>query len=61
MHIFSCVDSVQKIVEALIEANGHKRVIALSSSYGKDIIPRLAGKYGANPISEVVQVIVCLS
>lgn len=55
------MDSVQKIVEALIEANGHKRVIALSSSYGKDIIPRLAGKYGANPISEVVQVIVCLS
>ena len=43
--IFRCADSVQKIAENLISANGYKRVIGLSSSFGKDVIPRLAGKY----------------
>lgn len=38
-------DSVQSAVEEAIKKNGYKRVIGLSSSYGKDVIPRIAGKF----------------
>lgn len=54
----SCADTVQKIAEELISSNGYKRVVGLSSSYGKDIVPRLAGKYGVQPITEVIEIVV---
>lgn len=54
----SCADTVQKLAEGLISSNGYKRVVGLSSSYGKDIVPRLAGKYGVQPITEVIEIVV---
>lgn len=33
-------------------------MIGLASSYGKDVIPRIAGKYGIQPISDIIEIIV---
>lgn len=41
-----------------MEKHTYKYVIGLSSSYGRDIIPRLAGKYDSQPVSDITQIIV---
>ena len=33
-------------------------MIGLASSYGKDVIPRISGKYGIQPISDIIEIIV---
>jgi electron transfer flavoprotein alpha subunit len=48
-------------VEGLITKNQYKRVMALSSSFGKDTIPRIAGKYEVQPIGDIIEIIVPLN
>lgn len=43
--IFRTADVIGNLVENLITKNGYKRFLGLSSSIGKDVIPRVAGKY----------------
>lgn len=43
--IFSTADVIGNLVENLITKNGYKRFLGLSSSIGKDVIPRVAGKF----------------
>ena len=33
-----------------------KYVVGLSSSFGKDVIPRIAAKFDSQPISDVIEV-----
>jgi hypothetical protein len=42
------------IIKNLIEKYKYKNVVGLSSSYGKDVIPRVAGYYSSQPISDII-------
>ena len=42
----------------LQEEHKYKRVIGLNSSYGKDVIPRIAGQYGVQPITDIIDIVV---
>lgn len=59
--LYSLSENLESVVKQLIEKNKYKNVIALSSSIGKDIIPRVAASYDCQPISDVTEVIVIKS
>ena len=42
----------------LIGKGGYKNVVGLSSSIGKDVIPRVAGYVAAQPIGDITEVVV---
>lgn len=42
----------------LIDKNKYKNVVALSSSLGKDVIPRVAANYDCQPIGDITEVVV---
>lgn len=42
----------------LIGKGGYKNVIGLSSSLGKDVIPRISGYFASQPISDITEIIV---
>ena len=54
-------DSVHSVVDEAINKNGYKRVIALNSSFGKDLIPRVAGKHQTKPITDIIDIVVIFS
>jgi hypothetical protein len=37
-----------------VNKGGYKNVIGLSTSLGKDVIPRVAGFFASQPISDVI-------
>lgn len=49
---------VENVVSGLISKYKYKRVVGLASSFGKDTIPRIAGKYDAQPIGDVTDIVV---
>lgn len=51
-------DVVESAMTGLIAKNAYKRVIGLASSFGKDVIPRVAGKHGAQAISDITEFVV---
>jgi hypothetical protein len=46
-------EEIGSIVKELVSKGGYKNVIGLSSSIGKDVIPRVAGLYAAQPIGDI--------
>ena len=46
------------ITRNLLAKGGYNNLIGLSSSIGKDIVPRVAGYFDAQPISDVIEVVV---
>ena len=54
----SVTEDVTNIARELLKKGVYKNVIGLSSSTGKDIIPRLSGYNQAQPISDIIQVVV---
>ena len=42
------------VAKNLIEKNGYDKVIALSSSFGKDVIPRIGGLMDLQAITDVI-------
>ena len=44
------------VAKNLIEKNGYDKVIALSSSFGKDVIPRIGGLMDLQAITDVIQI-----
>ena len=47
-------DVVANVVGQLCEKYKYKNVVGLSSSLGKDVIPRIAGKFVSQPITDVL-------
>jgi hypothetical protein len=45
----------------MVSKGGYKNIVGLSSSLGKDIIPRIAGFFASQPISDVIEVVVFYS
>lgn len=50
-------DSVARITKALVEKNGYTSVIAATTAFGKDVIPRLGGLLDVQPITDVIEII----
>jgi len=51
-------DVVQAALAKLIKDNKYTHVVVSGSSFGKDILPRLAASFDCQPISEVIDVLV---
>lgn len=51
-------ENLEAVVRQLIDQNKYKNVVALSSSLGKDVIPRVAASYDCQPIGDITEVIV---
>lgn len=49
-------DIVTTIVGQLHEKHKYNNIVGLGSSFGKDVIPRIAGKYVSQPITDVIEV-----
>jgi electron transfer flavoprotein alpha subunit len=47
---------VSNVVAQLHSKHNYKNIVGLGSSFGKDVIPRLAGKYVSQPITDIVEV-----
>jgi electron transfer flavoprotein alpha subunit len=50
-------DVVANVVGQLCDKYKYKNVVGLSSSLGKDVIPRIAGKFVSQPITDVLEVL----
>lgn len=48
--------SMATIAEGLVKDNGYKQVVAATSSFGKDVIPRLGGLLDLQAITDVVDI-----
>ena len=44
-------------MKEIIQKNGYDKVIASTSAFGKDVIPRLGGLLDSQPITDVIQVL----
>lgn len=44
------------ISKGLIEKAGHDKVIAASSSFGKDVIPRIGGLMDLQAITDIIEI-----
>lgn len=49
-------DVLARILAKLQEQNHYKRIIASASNFSKDIIPRLGGILGVQPVSEITKI-----
>ena len=41
-------------MKEIIQKNGYDKVIASTSAFGKDVIPRLGGLLDSQPITDVI-------
>lgn len=49
-------DAVARVVKNLIETKGYDKVLAASSTFGKDVIPRVGGMIDSQPITDVIEI-----
>jgi electron transfer flavoprotein alpha subunit len=40
----------------LISSSGYKNVVGATTSLGKDIIPRVAGYFSSQPITDIIEI-----
>jgi len=50
-------DKVSQTVKDVVEKGGYDKIVASTSAFGKDVIPRLGGLLDSQPITDVIQVI----
>jgi electron transfer flavoprotein alpha subunit len=55
--VYSYGDKVSQTVKDVVQKGGYDKVIAATSAFGKDVIPRLGGLLDSQPITDVIQVI----
>ena len=55
--MFRYGDKVSQTVKDVVQKGGYDKVIAATSAFGKDVIPRLGGLLDSQPITDVIQVI----
>lgn len=54
-------DSVAQLVRDLTLKGGYDKVVSSSSAFGKDLVPRVGGLLDVQPITDITQIIVCIS
>jgi electron transfer flavoprotein alpha subunit len=60
MIVCRIAEEITYIMKDLIGKGGYKNIVGLSSSLGKDVIPRISGYFSSQPISDITEVIVFL-
>jgi electron transfer flavoprotein alpha subunit len=50
-------DAVSQVVKTAIQTGGYDKVVAATSAFGKDVIPRVGGLIDSQPITDVIQVL----
>jgi electron transfer flavoprotein alpha subunit len=50
-------DAVAQLTKKLVEINKYDKVVAASSGFGKDVIPRLGGLLDVQPITDVMEIV----
>ncbi len=50
-------DAIVQLTKKLVETNNYDKVVAASSGFGKDVIPRLGGLLDVQPITDVIEII----
>ncbi|OMJ67113.1 hypothetical protein SteCoe_35810 [Stentor coeruleus] len=53
---YQLADSLAKAVKQIQHANNFKRIIAGSSNFSRDVIPRLGGAFGVQPVTEITKI-----
>jgi len=51
-------DTISQTLRDIVTAKGYDKVIASTSAFGKDVIPRLGGLLDVQPITDVIQILV---
>ena len=47
-------DALSQTVRDIVKAKGYDKVIASTSAFGKDVVPRLGGLLDVQPITDVI-------
>lgn len=50
-------DSIARVVKALVQAKGYDKVVAASSGFGKDVVPRIGGLLDLQAITDVIDIV----
>jgi len=50
-------DTISQTLRDIVTAKGYDKVIASTSAFGKDVIPRLGGLLDVQPITDVIQIL----
>ena len=50
-------DSIARVVKALVLAKGYDKVVAASSGFGKDVVPRIGGLLDLQAITDVIEIV----
>jgi electron transfer flavoprotein alpha subunit len=47
-------DKISQTVKDVIQKGGYDKIVASTSAFGKDVIPRLGGLLDSQPITDVI-------
>ena len=47
---------MSEVVKGLIEKNGYDKVVASTSAFGKDLVPRVGAMLDVQPITDVINI-----
>jgi len=50
-------DSVARLIKSLVESKGYDKVVAASTSFGKDVMPRAGGLLDVQAITDVIEIL----
>jgi len=48
---------VAKVVSSLVKSKGYDKIVAASSSFGKDVVPRVGGLLDLQAITDVIEIV----
>lgn len=51
-------DGLAALLRDVIQKHKYRTVVGINSTFGKDIVPRIAGHYLAQPITDIIEIIV---
>lgn len=58
LNLYRYGDAVSQTVKTVVQSKGYDKVIASTSAFGKDVVPRVGGLLDVQPITDVIQIIV---
>lgn len=50
-------DSIARVVRSLVQSKGYDKIVAASSGFGKDVVPRVGGLLDVQAITDVIEIV----